>query len=211
MRTKSCGRLATCLRPDPTPSLDISVNIHALWRPTWIIRRDSNTSCIRKIYAAWNENKIASLLMMEVSAVYPNTFHQRLLYNLRKRIDLKVVDWVASFLTNCQTIVKTNEHTTPKLSIDLGLPLGSPLSSILYLFYDRDLLDDCAKKGVDAQGYIDDITLIATSKSVKGNNQKLARVHNQVCESWRVKHGSEFSLPKYELCWKWSHTVSAYC
>ena len=52
---------------------------------------------------------------------------------------------------------------------------------------------------MDAQGYIDDITLIATGKSVKGNNQKLAKIHNQVCESWRVKHGSEFSLPKYQL------------
>ena len=61
--------------------------------------------------------------MMDVFAAYSNTSHQRLLHNLRKRrIDVKVVDWVASFLTNRQTIVKTNEHTTPKLSINLGLP-----------------------------------------------------------------------------------------
>ena len=87
----------------------------------------------------------------------------------------------------------------PKLLMDLGLPQGLPLSSFLYLFYNGDLLDDCAKKEVDAQGYINDITLIVTSKSVKTNNQKLARVHNQVCESWRVKHRSEFSLSKYQL------------
>ena len=36
VRTKSCGRLAACLRPDPTPSLDISVNIHHLWLPQYI-------------------------------------------------------------------------------------------------------------------------------------------------------------------------------
>ncbi len=97
------------------------------------------------------------------------------------------------------TIIKTNEHTTPKLSINLGLPQGSPLSSILYLFYNGDLLDDCAKERMDAQGYIDDITLIATGKSVKSNSQKLAKIHNQVCENWRVKHGSEFGLAKYQL------------
>ena len=102
---------------------------------------------LEKIYAAWNEDKIASLLMMDVSAAYPNTSHQRLLHNLRKRkIDVKVVNWVTSFLTNRQTIVKTNEHTTPKLYTDLGLPQGSPLSSILYLFYNVDLLDNCTKK-----------------------------------------------------------------
>ena len=138
--------------------------------------------------------------MIDVSAAYSNTSHQRLLYNLRKRrIDVKVVNWVALFLTNCQTIIKTNKHTTPKLSIELGLLHGSPLSSILYLFYNGDLLNDYAKKRVDAQGYIDDITFIATSKSVKVNNQKPAKVHNQVLESWRVKHGSEFSLSKYQL------------
>ena len=122
--------------------------------------------------------------MMNVSAAYPNTSHQRLLHNLRKtKIDRKVVNWVASFLTNRQTIVKTNKHTTPKLYTDLGLPQGSPLSSILYLFYNADLLDNCTKKGVDAQAYIDDITLMSAGKSVKDNTQKLAQVHNQVCES----------------------------
>lgn len=137
--------------------------------------------------------------MMDVSAAYPNTSHQRLLHNLRKRrVDAKVVDWFDSILASRQIIVKTDEYTTRKLSVDLGLPQGLALSSILYLFYNGDL-DDCAKKGVDAQGYIDDVTLIATGKSVKGNNQKLAKVHNEVCESWRARHGSEFSLAKYQL------------
>lgn len=90
---------------------------------------------LEKIYAASNEKKTASLLMMAVSAAYANTSHQMPLHSLRKkRIDIKVADWVASFLTDRQTIVKTNEHTTPKLSINLVLPQGSPLSSILYFF-----------------------------------------------------------------------------
>lgn len=155
---------------------------------------------LEKIYIAWNENNIASLLMMDVFAAYPNTSHQRPLYTLpKKKIDGKVVNWVALFLTNRQTIIKTNKHTTPKLYTDLGLPYGSPLSSILYLFYNADLLDNYAKKGVSAQGYIDNITPISASKSVKGNIKKLAQVHNQICESWRAKHGSEFCLPKYQL------------
>ncbi len=138
--------------------------------------------------------------MMDVSSAYANTSHQRLLHNLRKRkIDIKMVDLVASFLTERHIIVKTNEHTTPKLSINLGLPQGSPLSSILSLFYNEDLLDDYAKKEVDAQDYIDDITLLATGKSVKSNSQELAKVPNQVCKNCKVKHGSKFSLAKYQL------------
>lgn len=143
---------------------------------------------------------IASLLMMDVSAAYPNTSDERLPHNLHKRkIDPKVVQWVASFLTKRHTIVYTNEHTTPKLSIDLGLSQGSPLSLILYLFCNADLLEDSAKKVVEAQGFIDDITLIATGRSTRGNNQKLAKVQNNICEGWKTKHGSEFSIPKYQL------------
>ncbi len=121
---------------------------------------------------------------MDISAAYPNTSHQCLLHNLRKRkIDIKVVDLVASFLTDHHIIVKNNKHTTPKLSINLGLPQGSPVSSILDLFYNKDLLDDYAKKKMDVQGYIDEITLIAIRKSVKTKSQKLAKVNNQVCEN----------------------------
>ncbi len=40
---------------------------------------------LETIYAAWNENQIASLLIMDVSAAYPNTSHQRLPHHLRKR------------------------------------------------------------------------------------------------------------------------------
>lgn len=121
------------------------------------------------------------LLIIDVSIVYPNTSHQRLLHNLcKQKIDYKVVQLVTSFLINWHTIVKTNELTTLKLSIDLGLPQGSPLLSILYLFYNADLLDDNTKKSVEVQGFIDNITLLVIGKSTRDNYQKLAKNHNSV-------------------------------
>ena len=58
--------------------------------------------------------------MIDVFAAYPNRSYQRLVHNLcKRRNDIKVVGWVASFLTDRQTIVKTNEHNTPKLFMDL--------------------------------------------------------------------------------------------
>ena len=141
-----------------------------------------------------------SLLIIDISAAYLNTSHKLLLHNLRKRkINHKVIKWVVSFLTNRLTIVKPTKDITSKLSIDLGLSQGSPLSSIFYLFYSADLLEDSAAKRVEAQGFIDNITLIATSKSTRYNTLKLAKVNNQTCEDWRIKQRSEFSLPKYQL------------
>ncbi len=103
------------------------------------------------------------------------------------------------FLKNRHTIVETAQYTTSKLSIDLRLPQSSPLFSIFHLFYNSDLLYDSIKKGVAAQGFIDDITLIVTGKSTRGNNQKLANAHDSICEGWRIKRRSEFSISKYQL------------
>lgn len=119
--------------------------------------------------------------MIDVSKAYSNILYKRLLNNLQKRkIDSKMVEWITLFPIDCYTIIKINKHNTPKLSLNLGLPQKSSLSSILYLFYNRDILNNCAIKRVDAQGYKDDITLIAISRSVKSNCQKLAKIYNKV-------------------------------
>lgn len=67
--------------------------------------------------------------------------------------------------------------------INKGLIQNLTLLSILYLFYNRNLLDDCTKKAVDAQKYINNITFIATNNTIKGKNQKLAKAYNQFCKS----------------------------
>lgn len=90
-------------------------------------------------------------MIINLFAAYLNISHQRLLHNLHKqKIIYKVIQWVALFLTNRYTIVKTNKHITLKLFIDLGLRQGSPLLSIFYLFYNADLLDENAKKKMEA-------------------------------------------------------------
>lgn len=102
---------------------------------------------LKKIYATWNNNGIALVLMMDVFAAYPNILHQRLLHNLcKQKINYKIIQWVTSFSMNRHTIIKTNEHINLKFSIDLGLTQSLLLLSISYLFYNADLLDENTKK-----------------------------------------------------------------
>ncbi len=113
---------------------------------------------LEKIYAAWNNNKIAFFLIIKVSTPYPNTSNQRLLHNLQKRkIDIKMVNWVASLPTDCHTIVKTTKLTTPKLSINFGFLQGSRLSLALFSFHNWNLLEDFTKEKVNRQGYMNNI------------------------------------------------------
>ena len=158
---------------------------------------------IERIYQAWNSDKVATMLLLDVSGVYDKVSHRRLLHNLRKRaIDSAMVEWIESFLSNRTTMLKTSEYTTPRTQIATGIPQGSPLSPILYLFYNSDLIDGCTNRtdlNTAATGFVDDIGLLIVGDSTEDNCNALRRIHNEVCLPWATSHGSEFDPKKYQL------------
>lgn len=164
---------------------------------------------LQRIHQAWSEGKVASLLLLDVAGAYDNVSRERLLHNLRKRrISDKIVNWVASFLTNRSTSLKLQEYTDPSTAIQTGIPQGSPISPILYLFYNADLIEAC-KTGqqddvdshtceTEAIGYIDDVSILAIGPTTPRNCKTLKTIHRKA-EEWAQKHGSQFAPAKYEL------------
>ena len=63
-----------------------------------------------KINERWNSGKdgqVASLLLLDVTGAFDNVSHKRLLHNLRKRkVDERIVRWIASFLSDRHTLPK---------------------------------------------------------------------------------------------------------
>jgi retron-type reverse transcriptase len=101
---------------------------------------------IDNIYEAWNtgSGKVASLLLLDVSGAFDNVSNRRLLHNLGKRqIDELTVRWIASFLGKRQTEIHIDGFKPEAYTLTTGIPQGSPLSPILYLFYNADLLERC--------------------------------------------------------------------
>ena len=113
------------------------------------------------------------MLLFDVSEAYDKVSHPRLLHNLRKRsIDSNIVKWVGSFLSNRTTVLKTSEHSTPRTPIATGIPRGSLLSPILYLFYNSDLIDACNTRSElnnVATGFVDGIGLLTVGDSTENN------------------------------------------
>lgn len=141
------------------------------------------------------------MLPLDVAGAFDNVVHERLLHNLRKRrIDEQIVRWIASFLTNRTTILKTGEFTSELMQITSGIPQGSPLSGILYLFYNADLLENINQHDSSSSlGYIDDIGILIIGNSTEENCRSLATIHEMVCKPWADKHGSSFAVSKYQL------------
>ena len=161
---------------------------------------------IERIIAAWNKGQILSALFLDVMGAFDNVAHRRLLHNLRKRrIDQRIVNWTSSFLTGRTTVIKTSEGVTERININIGIPQGSPLSPILYLFYNADLIETTTRRAerkkdptMDKSGYIDDVMLAATGPNAEATNETLAKAHEE-CQDWARKHGSKFAPKKYQL------------
>ena len=97
------------------------------------------------------------------------------------------------------TVVKTNKCSTDLIHISTGIPQGLPLSPILYLFYNPDLLEICSSPSqqVIAGGFINDTILLATGSSIEENCEKLKKTHRLYMD-WAKKHASKFDPSKYQ-------------
>jgi hypothetical protein len=142
---------------------------------------------------------VASLLLLDVSGAFDNVSRPRLLHNLRKRcVDLTLVRWIDSFLRDRSTTLKLKEYTTPSTPVETGIPQGSPLSPILYLFYNADLIEMCQTENTEGVGYIDDAAVLAVGPTAQ-HNCKTLKVSHRKADKWAQQHGSQFAPTKYEL------------
>jgi hypothetical protein len=87
---------------------------------------------LQRIHQAWSENKVATLLLLDVLGAYDNVSPERLIHNLRKRrVSEKIISWIASFLSHRITTLKLQEYTATSTPIQTEIPQGSPVSPIL--------------------------------------------------------------------------------
>lgn len=159
---------------------------------------------LEQIYAGWNETipRVATLLTLDIAGAFDRVNHQRLIHCLRqRRVPAEITQLIISFLAARSTQMKIGEHTTDPLQLpDAGIPQGSSLSPILFLFYNANLIEACHDPEHDmySTGYVDDQCLLAIGRSTEENCARLAATH-QKCNEWSQKHASQFAPAKYEL------------
>ena len=158
---------------------------------------------LERVHAAWRQGyPVASLLTLDVKGAFDNALHPRLLHNLRKRgIPESVICWLKSFLADRETVLTLLEGPMLEVQLRTGIPQGSPLSPILYLFYNADLIDEIANRYGNialVTGYIDDVCILVWGLSPEVNYWQLERIHH-IAERWEKTHASRFSPKKYRL------------
>ena len=150
---------------------------------------------------------------MDVAGAFNNVHHQRLIHDMKKRkVPEAIVKWTESFLKNRTTQLRFNGSVSDKIAIGAGIPQGSPMSPLLYMYYNADLLDVSRNdKSNQSWGFIDDIAYGVQGHSDKGNAWWLSRMLMEA-ETWRSEHGAKFETSKYTLVHftrNWRHTTEA--
>ena len=96
------------------------------------------------VQAAWQAHPgcVVSILSLDISGAFNYILHKRLLWILRKKGLLEwMIKFIQAFLTGRTTKIVFKGYESEKILIPIGIPQGSPLSLILFLFFISKLLE----------------------------------------------------------------------
>ena len=89
------------------------------------------------------------------------------------------------------------EGISDRILTPTGIPQGSPISPILYLIYNADLIEEYRNR-VTSNGWVDDVCFMAKGDSERETTKKL-RSACQKADVWARTHASVFDPKKYAL------------
>lgn len=155
---------------------------------------------MHRIKEAWRRSKVVSVLFLDIEGAFPNAVTDKLVHNLRKRrIPNAYVTFVENILKNRKTRLKFDDFESEPIDIKNGIGQGDPLSMILYIIYNADLLDIVQNEDKeDTLGYVDDIALMAIGDSFEETTRQLElmMMRDEGGLQWSQEHNSNFEVSK---------------
>ena len=149
------------------------------------------------IFNAWRAKKTLSLVSFDVKGAYNNVATEPLLQRLRqRRIPEPIVRWVHDFCTNRKACVMVNGFTSEVEGLpQAGLPQGSPLAPILFLFLNANLVQTSIRGG-GSMAFVDNYTAWVVGDSAERNTRRIQREIPPQLEKWERESGAFFESSK---------------
>ena len=150
-----------------------------------------------QIYAAWRGRRVLSLISFDVKGAYNGVCKERLLQRMKARgIPDDLLRWVEAFCSERTATIQINGQLSEARRLpQAGLPQGSPLSPILFLFFNADLV----QRQIDSQGgavaFVDDFTAWVTGPTAQSNRQGIEAIINEALD-WERRSGATFEAEK---------------
>jgi hypothetical protein len=153
---------------------------------------------------AWRQGKVVSALFLDIEGAFPNAVTDRLLHNMRqRRLPESLVGFTKRLLEGRRTQLKFDGHLSDWISIRNGIGQGDPLSMILYVIYDSDLVDIAVGRSKTERtlAFVDDTAFIAIGKSFHETHAILKNMLERTGGGydWARDHNSKFETSKFAL------------
>lgn len=138
---------------------------------------------------------MATAAFLDQKGAFDNIHVPKLMRNLQLRgVPARMVDWIASFLNTRYTLIGISGFQDKPRQIRRGLPQGSPLLPILYLFYNADLLEQEYEDTLVVK-YIDDVAIVTRGATALESRTMLQnRLSN--AQLWAAESGAVFDHKK---------------
>ncbi|OQD68712.1 hypothetical protein PENANT_c297G01221, partial [Penicillium antarcticum] len=150
-----------------------------------------------QIYTAWRGRRVLSLISFDVKGAYNGVCKERLLQRMKARgIPEGLLRWIEAFCSERTANIQINGQVSEVQSLpQAGLPQGSPLSPILFLFFNADLV----QRQIDSQGgavaFVDDFTAWVTGSTAQSNREGIEAIINGALD-WERRSGATFEAEK---------------
>lgn len=150
-----------------------------------------------QIFTAWRGRRVLSLISFDVKGAYNGVCKERLLQRMKARgIPEDLLRWVEAFCSERTATIQINGQLSKAQNLpQAGLPQGSPLSPILFLFFNADLV----QRQIDSQGgaiaFVDDFTAWVTGPTAQSNREGIEAIINEALE-WERRSGATFEADK---------------
>ncbi|KAG9513247.1 hypothetical protein KCU93_g10112, partial [Aureobasidium melanogenum] len=156
---------------------------------------------VDRIYEAWRNGKVVSLVTFDVQGAFNGVNTTVLQERLEQRgIPETLSKWVGDFCRERTATVTLDTFESEMQPIaQAGIPQGSPLSPILYIFYNANLVEQPIDKTQGALGFVDDYSPWVVGDNVDQNIQALQTTIIPKAERWARESGATFEPSKTGL------------
>ena len=150
---------------------------------------------------AWCQHKVVTLIAFDLKGAFNGVHKVSLDACLRaRRIPTVARKWIASFMSDRHANIGFDDFRTDMSPLaNAGLAQGSPLSPILFAFFNSDLVDQRVTFHGGASAFIDDYFRWRVGRSTEENLAKIQSEDIPRIEAWARRTVSCFAAEKTEL------------
>ena len=161
--------------------------------------------------------KRSVLVQLDYSKAYDRVWKQKLLLSMEEKgVPMVYIRWLASFLSDRLARVRFQGEVSKVRVMRQGLPQGSVLSPVLFLFYIDNLARELPDDTLNAM-FADDVNALATA-GTKEEAQELAQISVNIVADWSRRWKLDLNASKSECSFfttwtheaRWSPTIKMY-